>query len=366
MGLFEGKSGAERNKIIAVIVLGTLAVISLTYTFGPSLFSSGQTAQTTTSNESTPTPTPSDINAPETTEIRRLPKQSAIDIQNASIPIVFNGNGAFSVPVSGRNIFAFWEPGDPRPPRYVEPVVETPTPFVPLPTPDYKIILSFVNPQSAYAGAKQFRIEINGDKFTKSSRVVFNGAPLPTTFISEQRLSANVPAHLIARAYTGGVMVDVPDSDLFSRTVVFNVQDPPKPTVEYIGMIARQHYNNDTAYFRLKGATKENPTSARLNDVVEGRFRVISISAEEVEFEDTRLGFKHKLALLRPEPGTAIITGNSGYGPGTRRTPRRRRNIPGINNVRRRTPRPRTTRTPTTPRSVRRINPTDRKVDNDR
>ena len=38
MNLFEGKSPAERNKIIAASVLGVMALLALTYTFGGSLF----------------------------------------------------------------------------------------------------------------------------------------------------------------------------------------------------------------------------------------------------------------------------------------------------------------------------------------
>ena len=74
-------------------------------------------------------------------------------------------------------------------------------------------------------------------------------------------------------------------------------------------MIARKRYNNDTAYFQEEG--KQTPISGRLNDIVGGRFQLISISAEETIFEDVNLGFKHKVALFRPEPGDASY-GNQG------------------------------------------------------
>jgi len=357
MSLFEGKTPAERNKIIAAIVLGVLAIASLAYTFGPSLFGSG----TPTRSSADPTPTPTATKAPlETQEIARLPAQNEIDSQYASIPLNYAGSGAFSVPVTGRNIFAFWEPGDPTPVPSDSPAT-TPT-QIGTPEIDYKVFLSFVTPQSVFAGSEAFRLEVNGDKFKPASRVIFNGSPLATTFLSEQRLSANVSASLISRAFTGNIMVDTPGTEFFSRQITFPVQDPPKPEFEYIGMIARQHYNNDTAYFQEKGAKTGDPFSARLNDVLKGRFRVISISEKEVEFQDTRLGFKHKLALLRPKPGTSTGgDGRSGYGDG-----RRTRNIPGIpNNIPRATPRRRGNRNNRNRRNPTRNNPNSNQKVND-
>ncbi|MDH3493308.1 MAG: hypothetical protein OEM82_07140 [Acidobacteriota bacterium] len=348
MSVFEGKTPAERNKIIAVIVLGVLAVLSLAYTFGPSIIGTGSTSKS--SADQTPAPAATEVPL-EAREIERLPEQTEIDNQYASIPINFVGSSAFSVPVTGRNIFAFWEPGDPTPVPSLAP--QTPTPFVPTPQPtiDYKIFLSFVTPQSVFAGSKGFTLEVNGDKFQPGARILFNGSPIPTAFRSEQRLTAEISASLISLPGNASIVVDIPGTELFSRQIAFPVQDPPKPEFEYIGMIARQHYNNDTAYFQEKGARTGDPFSARLNDVLKGRFRVISISEKEVEFQDTRLGFKHKLPLLRPEPGTATGSSSSGFDEdGVEDEP-----IPGIpSNIRRVTPRRSnpTRRTPNTNQKI--------------
>jgi hypothetical protein len=85
-------------------------------------------------------------------------------------------------------------------------------------------------------------------------------------------------------------------------------------------MIARQHANNDTAYFTEQG--KQTPTTARLNDVVAGRFRLISISAERAIFEDTGLGFKHTLAMQQatrgaPQFGDGQPVRGGGFPPGS-------------------------------------------------
>lgn len=357
MAVFEGKSPAERNKVIAAIVLGVLAIASLTYAFGGALFSSSRKVPTTVDVNATPTVDPSP-SPDEIQEIERLPAQDQIDLEYGSIPILYTGSGAFGVPITGRNIFAFWEPGDPTPVPFVspKPVVVKSVPVVPPPEP--KIFLSFVTPQSVYAGSKQFRLEVNGDKFTPDSRIIFSGNTLPTTFLSEQRLVADIPESLIRNPYNGIVMVDSPGTGFFSRQILFAVQDPPKPDFEYIGMIARRHYNNDTAYFQDKGARSGDPFSARLNDILKGRFRVVSISAKEVEFQDTRLGFRHKLPLLRPSPGTTNGASDSGYDDGDDGMDPEVRSIPGIpDNIRRATPRPRP------------VNPTlpddDQKNDND-
>ena len=153
--------------------------------------------------------------------------------------------------------------------------------------------------------------------------ILFNGSQLPTTFISPQSVSAQISDGLIAFPGTRNITVITPDGK-YSNMIALNVQEPPKPTFKYIGMIARKRYNNDTAYFEEPG--KEDPVGARLNDIVAGRFRLKSISAEEVVFEDVSLGFRHKLELNRPAPGrqffdfarkSASARGGSVYQPYT-------------------------------------------------
>ena len=84
---------------------------------------------------------------------------------------------------------------------------------------------------------------------------------------------------------------------------------PPRPNFQYIGMIARKRYNNDTAYFLENGKTA--PFGARLNDVVSGRFRLIDISAGQAVFEDVSLGFKHRVPISK-----ATTTGGQPFRPG--------------------------------------------------
>ena len=218
---------------------------------------------------------------------------------------------------------------------------------IPQPTPN--VALTFINPQGVYAGTKGFRMEVSGDKFTPEVRIYYQGSEMPTTFISAQQLATDIPANFIAQS--GGRIIEVrtPDGKFWSNQISFNVQEAPRPQFQYIGMIARKRGNNDTAYFQETG--KALPFGARLNDVVSGRFRLVSISSAEVIFEDTSLGFRHRLTTVSPGPrnghlstggrGSFPTSSDSGFPQGMPMPviPDAPQNIPGIpNNIPRATP----------------------------
>jgi hypothetical protein len=153
-------------------------------------------------------------------------------------------------------------------------------------------------------------MEVNGDRFTPDVRIYFQGSEMPTNFINPNQVTTEIPANFIAQEGSRIVEVRSPDGKLWSNQFTFNVQAAPRPQFQYIGMIARKRANNDTAYFQETG--KPAPFGARLNDVLGGRFRLVSISSTETVFEDTSLGFRHRLALSRPAPGAG---GGSPSGP---------------------------------------------------
>jgi hypothetical protein len=131
---------------------------------------------------------------------------------------------------------------------------------------------------------------------------------------------------MIASAGSAGVIAQTPDGKLYSDQVMLNVQAPPRPTFQYVGMISRARHNNDTGYFMEQG--KQTPTGARLNDVVGGRFRLVSISRDESVFEDVNLGFKYRVKLYNPPPGTTAGSGSAppnssfpGFPPNIRAVP---------------------------------------------
>ena len=310
MKLFEGKSPAERNKIIAALVLGVLSLGSLWIAFGGSIFSRKTSVTVSTSS---PTPKPS-LSPNSNRNDSQMPSPDELELAYVNSEINYTVT-RFNAPDAGRNIFAFYEPPPPTP--YSPTPFPTPKPQTPIPppppTPTPEFFAASVTPQSVYAGAKGFRLEVFGERFTPDSRIYFNGSELPTTFVSPQKLTADIPANLIAGEGSRQIIVQTPDGKLYSNQILLNVQAPPRPELQYIGMIARRGFNNDTAYFLEKD--KKEPFGARLNDTVAGRFRLFSISSSEVVFVDKELGFRHPMPLYRPAPGQSASTTDRPDGP---------------------------------------------------
>ena len=295
MEIFAGKTPAERNKMIAAIALGVLALFALYMAFGPSF-------RTKAVVNVTPIASPS-VN-PNNRNNQTPNKQGDVLSYMVPVPTVFN---VASAPETGRNIFAFYEPPAPTPWQPTPPPpAKTPSPS---PTPPYQI--AYVMPQSVYAGTAGFRLEVNGDKFTPDTRVYFNQSQMPTTFVSAQRMVAEIPAAMISNEGPKTIMVQSIDGKSWSNQVMLTAQAAPKPQFQYIGLIARKRYNNDTAYFQESG--KQTPTSARLNDVVGGRFRLVSMSSDETVVEDVNLGFRYKLQLVKASTTTASSGGRQDF-----------------------------------------------------
>ena len=281
--------------MIVAIVLGVFALTSLFFAFGGTGMFSSSTKVTVTAS---PTPKPS-ASVPVNPEDLKMPSQADQFLTYGSTPI-----SCCPVIPGGeprRNIFAFYEPPEPTP------YVPTPTPIVtPSPTPTPHIYIAAVNPSSVYAGSKGFRLDIAGDRMPPNAKIYLSQSELPTNFVNPQRMTADVPASFITSEGPRQIIIQTPDGKQYSNMVSLTVQAPPRPQFQYIGMIARKRNNNDTAYFMEAG--RQTPVSARLNDILGGRFRLVSISAEQTIFEDVNLGFKHPLSLYRPAPGTAVTT----------------------------------------------------------
>jgi hypothetical protein len=278
MALVEGKTPAERNKMIAAVVLGAVAVISLAYMF---LGSSSKT--TTTSVTSKPSPaTATNKQAALTPEKVR---------EDGFIPqIIPSSISTPPVPEAGRNIFAFYVPPRPAPkPEVIATPISTPTPVPP------NLVLASISPVNVYAHTGDFTLDVMGDKFTPDTRIFIGGAELQTRFVSPQQLSTKVPAQLIS--FEGGrdVMVRSRDGKLFSNTATLNVMPAPVPNYTLIGVTLRTG-SNDTAILKEKNG--KELWNVQRGEIVGGRFRVTSISGREVSLIDTTLKIKHTLPLI--------------------------------------------------------------------
>jgi hypothetical protein len=301
MNLFAGKSTTERNKIIAAIVLGFVALTALYFAFGRGVLATSTNVKVST------TPTPRSSTASTSDKPAAMPSTEEMNFTWGTTPIEYRP-GYYTGPEAGRNIFAFYEPPKPCDPRDCPPLpAPIKTPPTPTPTPTPPMRLEYITPQNIYAGSGSFRLEVSGDKFDPSARIYFNETELPTQYVGPQKLVANVPAAMIASEGSRFVIVRTPDRKLYSEQTSINVQAPPKPEFNYIGAKLSARGNNDTGYFLETG--KQTPVVARLGDVVGGRFRLVSISRNESVFQDVNLPFKHTVKLYDPPPGA--VTNNT-------------------------------------------------------
>ena len=269
MQLFDPNNPNERKKIIAAAALFVVAIAVLGYVF---FGGSSKPATNSTAAKSSPTPNRVAVKEPE-----------SVDDPSSYREIIYNG----TIPGSSeanRNIFAFYEP-TPKP----APEVRIPTPT---PTPVPPMAISSLSPSTVYARTADFSLEVTGDKFTPAIRVTVDGRELPTRFINSQQLFTTVPAALIANPGARQVMARTNDGRLYSNSITLNVTPPPLPNYNFVGVIIKPR-GNDTAVLQKKG-DKELLNVYR-GDVLEGRFRVNSISEREVVLVDTTLKIRHTI-----------------------------------------------------------------------
>jgi hypothetical protein len=291
MALFEGKTPAERNKMIAAIALPLLALIfAYNMLSGPSrpantnvnvnANTKGKAAAARRQSQTAP-----DANARADAQAADLNILTPIDYR----PVAYGGGEA------GRNIFAFYV----KPPPPPAPVATAPPPTPPPPPP---YTLAALAPQSVFARTGGFTLQLTGDKFGPAARVYIEGQEMPTQYKSMQQLTATVPASVVAGPGQRSVLVRTPDGQFYSNPATLNVMQPPSPTYTFVGFLKRQSANTAV----LKDA-KGELHSVRKGDIVEGRFRVADISERGVEVVDKDLNIKHTMPFVdaRGVPGSA-------------------------------------------------------------
>lgn len=285
MALFEGKTPAERNKLIAAIAFCALALLLLGRMFLSSDEPKRRAANTNNRNTRATTGATangSGLNGNAQTapanDLIQMPRELAIE------------RVSYSAPDAGRNIFAFYVAPTPLPKASVEVVVPTPTPEPPPP-----LLLSGVSPANVMARTGDFTLQLSGDKFTPQTRVYVDGQELPTTFTSAQQLSTTVPAALITAPGARTIVARTPDNSLYSNQTTLNVSAPPTPQYTFIGILGGPRYNDKAI---LKGPGNNDLITVQRGDTVAGRFKVTSISTRAVEFTDAQLQVKHTLPYV--------------------------------------------------------------------
>lgn len=84
-------------------------------------------------------------------------------------------------------------------------------------------ILTSLAPAATFAGNPSFTLTVNGNNFNGASRVQWNGADRPTTFISKTQLQVFVPAPDVANEGSADVLVRDTAANLVSNTLKFTI-----------------------------------------------------------------------------------------------------------------------------------------------
>ena len=93
-------------------------------------------------------------------------------------------------------------------------------------------VTSSLFPTHTPAGSAAFTLTVNGSSFISSSVVQWNGAPRPTTFVSETQVRASIAASDLASSGTAQVTVQTPTPGGGTSSVLpFTIDPPPRLTV---------------------------------------------------------------------------------------------------------------------------------------
>jgi hypothetical protein len=76
--------------------------------------------------------------------------------------------------------------------------------------------ISALMPDSATAGGGDFLLKVNGTNFASNSVIFWNSASVPTTYVSAQEVTADVPAADIAVAGNVSVYVNNPGTGVYA------------------------------------------------------------------------------------------------------------------------------------------------------
>jgi hypothetical protein len=84
--------------------------------------------------------------------------------------------------------------------------------------------ITSIDPDTVTAGGQPFTLTVNGTNFQTGSQIIFYSSPLPTSFVSTNQLTAEIPAALIMAAGKKPITVANPDNGGTSNKVFLEVQ----------------------------------------------------------------------------------------------------------------------------------------------
>jgi hypothetical protein len=194
---------------------------------------------------------------------------------------------------TGRNIFVYPPPPPPPTPKPIPPAPPPPPP---------PILVASVNPAGVTARTGDFLLTVFGDKIPQDAQGFVDGREYPTTFVSNTEIKVKVPGAAIRAPGNLGVMIrSRSNASLYSNQYSLNVAEPPAPQYRYVGLIINK--NGATAV--LKSQSDDEIINVKKNTTFgEGRWRVINITPQKIDIEDTKI----KLDA----PHTIFFTGENG------------------------------------------------------
>ncbi len=188
-----------------------------------------------------------------------------------------------AVPESPRNIFDYPPPPPPKP--------------VPPPPPP-PIALQSVYPPSVYARSTMtYELTVTARPLPEGAQVVIDGETLAAERKGDEQLRVRLTPNLTAQPRSVTVRVIVPGQETkwYSNDVTLTIDPPPNPNEQYryIGMVTDAGGQNPRAVL----ATTNEYQTVHPDEPI-GRFRVKSVTSEQVVVEDTQLpGVSHTMPL---------------------------------------------------------------------
>jgi len=265
------KNKETRNRMMLGALLLLLLVVIYFQFFSGGDTQKSSSAPPSANTKATPSPTP-----------QRQTSGTPAPIISEPLDLASIQGGSHSSGGAGRNIFIYPTPTPTPPP--------TPVPTLPTPTP-WPIPASSLNPGGVIARTAGFTLTVFGQKMPQDAQGFVNGSAYPTTFVNDTQVKINVPAEAIRMPGSLNVMVrSQSNPNLISNSIPLNVAAPPEPPYKYIGLITLK--NVPTAVLVSQG-NDDDVYNKRKGDVIGGKWKIVNITPQKVEIEDTSIKVSH-------------------------------------------------------------------------
>lgn len=98
-------------------------------------------------------------------------------------------------------------------------------------------VLASISPTTAISGGPAFTLTANGSAFVSGSAILWNGSPLPTTFLSSTQLTTSVPSTLITTPATISIAIQAPGGST-TNSVSFVITLPVPPALSSLSPVS--------------------------------------------------------------------------------------------------------------------------------